>query len=56
MGDRKFDEDFKAGAVRLVEETGNRSRRSPGSWASTRARWATGVPRPAGIAMVPMTG
>ena len=41
---RKFDEDFKQGAVRLVHETGSRSRRWLGSWGSTRGRWVTGVP------------
>ena len=45
---RKFDEDFKQGAVQLVtRDRASRSRRWPGSWASTRARWATGAPRPA---------
>jgi hypothetical protein len=45
---RKLDEDFKQGAVQLVVETGSRSRRWPGIWASTRAPWATGAPRSVG--------
>jgi len=39
---KKYDREFRDGAVRIVEETGNRSRRSPGTWVSTRARWGTG--------------
>jgi hypothetical protein len=42
---RKFNRDFREGAVRLVLETGSRSRRSPGTWGSTRAPWGTGWPR-----------
>ena len=39
---RKFDRDFKEGAVRLVRERASRSCRWPGSWASTTGRWVTG--------------
>jgi transposase len=42
---RKFDREFRQGAVRIVRETGSRSRRWPGSWVSMRARWRTGVAR-----------
>ena len=47
---RKFDQDFKEGAVRLVRETGRRSRRSPRTWVSTRAPWGTGSTRTSGAA------
>jgi len=33
---RKFDRDFREGAVRLVRETGKPSRRWPGIWGSDR--------------------
>lgn len=39
---RKFDHDFREGAVRLVRETGSRSRRWRVTSGSTRARWAIG--------------
>jgi transposase len=45
---RKFDEDFKAGAVRLVFETGRPIAQVARDLGSTRARWATGSPRPGG--------
>jgi hypothetical protein len=35
---RKFDLDFREGAVRLVRETVSRSRRRPVNWGSTRTR------------------
>ena len=38
---RKFDRDFREGAVRLVRKTGW-SRRWPGIWASMRTPWVTG--------------
>jgi transposase len=47
---RKFDEDFKQGAVRLVREIGKPIAQVAGSWASTRARWATGAPGTGGSA------
>jgi transposase-like protein len=39
---RKFDQDFKEGAVRLAARLGTRSRRSRRTWGSIRARWRTG--------------
>ena len=39
---RKFDQDFKEGAVRLVRETGKPMRRWPATSGSRRGRWATG--------------
>jgi transposase-like protein len=39
---RKFDQDFKEGAVRLVRESGKPIRQSPGTRGSTRRRWGTG--------------
>ncbi len=41
---RKFDREFREGAVRVVRENGSRLRRSPVILGSTRARWAIGVP------------
>ena len=41
---RKFDEDFKTGAVRLVFETGRPIAQVARGLGSTRARWATGAP------------
>ena len=38
---RKFDKDFSEDAVRLVRETGKPIAQWPGTWASTRAPWAT---------------
>jgi len=35
---RRADQDFKEGAVRIVRETGKRSRRWPGTWASSALR------------------
>jgi hypothetical protein len=35
---RKFDPDFREGAVRLVREKASRSRRWPGTWGSSRRR------------------
>ena len=41
---RKFDADFREGAVRLIRETGKPiARVARGTWGSTRAPWATGV-------------
>ena len=48
---RRFDPDFKEGAVRIVRETGKPIAQVAGIWGSTRARWATGWPR-----TVPRTG
>jgi hypothetical protein len=51
---RKFDQVFREGALQIVRETGrpgnpgNRSRGSLVISGSTRARWATGMPRIAG--------
>jgi transposase len=39
---RRFDQDFKEGAVRLVRETGRPIAHVAGTWGSTRAPWATG--------------
>jgi len=39
---RKFDRDFKEGAVRLVREAGKPIAQWPGIWASTTAPWRTG--------------
>jgi hypothetical protein len=41
---RKFDEDFKSGAVWLVFETGKPISQVARDLGSTRARWATGSP------------
>ena len=42
---RKFDPEFREGAVRIVEETAKSiTHRSLGTWASTRARSVTGSP------------
>jgi len=41
---RKFDADFKHGAVQLVFETGKPIAQVARDWGSTRARWATGAP------------
>ena len=51
---RKFDADFKEGAVRLVRETGKPIARWPGSWGSSRARWRTGWRRTGGSARAAM--
>lgn len=45
---RKFDEDFRQGAVQLVVETGKPITQVARVWASTRARWVTGAPRSVG--------
>ena len=42
---RKFDEDFKQGAVRIVRETGKPIAQVARELGSTRARWATGARR-----------
>ena len=42
---RKYDEEFREGAVRIVRETGSRLPRSLVTSGSTRARWGTGSPR-----------
>jgi hypothetical protein len=42
---RKFDREFREGAVRIVLERRNRLLRSRVTLGSTRARWGTGSPR-----------
>jgi transposase len=42
---RKFDEDFKAGAVQLVIQTGKPIVQVARELVLTRARWATGAPK-----------
>jgi len=42
---RRFDPEFREGAVRIVRRPASRSLRSPGIWVLTRARWATGARR-----------
>ena len=42
---RKFDEDFKQGAVRLVRETGKPIAQVARELGFTRGRWVTGVLR-----------
>ena len=44
---KKYDREFREGAVRIVRETVSRSPRSRGTWGSTRALWAIGSPRTA---------
>ena len=39
---RKFDKDFREGAVRLVRETGKPIAQVAGTWGSTRGPWTTG--------------
>jgi transposase-like protein len=39
---RKFDQDFREGAVRLVRETGKPIARVARDLGSTRERWGTG--------------
>jgi transposase len=39
---RKFDTDFREGAVRLVRETGKPIAEVARIWGATRAPWATG--------------
>ena len=39
---KKYDREFRDGAVRIVRETGKRSRRWLGIWGFTRAPWAIG--------------
>ena len=39
---RKFDQDFKEGAVRLVRETGKPIAQVAKDLGSTRGRWGTG--------------
>ena len=39
---RKFDVEFKEGAVRIVRETGKPIARVAASWGSVTARWVTG--------------
>ncbi len=36
---KKYDREFREGAVQIVNETGSRSLTSPVTWGSTRARW-----------------
>src|SRR4051794_24750460 len=43
---KKYDREFRDGAVRIVEETGKPIAQVARTWGSTRARWATGSPRP----------
>ena len=47
---RKFDEDFKIGAVRIVWGVQEAIAQVARTWASTRGRWPTGAPRTAGPA------
>ena len=48
-GRRKFDKDFKQGALRLVRETGKPTAQVARELGSTRGRWATGAPKIAGV-------
>ncbi len=49
---RKFDQDFKEGAVRLVRETGKPIAQSPGNWEFMTGRWATGSTLTGGVVSV----
>ena len=40
---KKYDREFREGAVRIVRETGKPIARSPGIWGSMRALCAIGV-------------
>ena len=51
---RKFDQDFKEGAVRLVRETGKPIAQVARDLASARARWATGSIPASGAAARPV--
>ena len=53
---RKFDQDFKEGAVRLVRETGKPIAQVARSWGLSRGRWRTGWPRTAGPVKAAMAG
>ena len=53
---RKFDADFKEGAVRLVRETGKPIAQVARELGSSRARWRTGWRRTGGSARAAMAG
>ena len=50
---RKFDQEFREGAVRIVRETGKPIAEIARSWESVPAPWVTGWPRTALNARVP---
>ncbi len=44
---KKYDREFREGAVRIVRETGRSIAAVARIWGSTRALWAIGLPRTA---------
>ena len=50
---RKFDPEFREGAVRIVREAGKPIAQIARDLGSTRARWVTGSPRTAPNAKAP---
>ena len=50
---RRFDEDFRQGAVRIVRETGKPIAQVARDLGITRARWATGAPGTAAAGTAP---